>query len=399
MGPHRTHREGRGPWLTALVTLACLCSSPTAAAAQDPPAPAPRQDAERERIRIFRLVDGELLRVRSRWREGRWELFEGRGWNALEPARVSASADERSLLLEAARRSARLAPGDRAGRVELAGWMLAQGLVPESLGELERVLREDPDHAAAQALLARHPRPADFPPPEVLRADPGAALRQLLALGTAGGPARRELVIRELGANFGAGSLERVLEHALRNGSDRRRAFAALALGRLVPGGALRALYDRAALDPVEEVRREAALTLRNLGEEGLILPLVRALESEHGAVRAHAAQSLGFMGFAAAVPALRAHLARVGSATAAQGGGGVAAGLSGSLQLSKRFAYVRDYDIEIAQAASIADPVVGVGSEGVLLDVRLGGVYTMSVARERRMVLWALAALAPEER
>lgn len=164
-----------------------------------------------------------------------------------------------------------------------------------------------------------------------------------------------------------------------------------------MPGGALRELYRRAALDPVDEVRRGAAYAIRDLGEEGLVMPLVRALESEHGAVRTFAAESLGHMGFAAAEPALRAHLGRVGK-PAAQGGGSGSGGMSGSLRISKEFAYVLDFDVEIAQAASIADPVIGVGTEGAFLDVRLGGVYTMPVARELRTVRWALEQVTPRE-
>ena len=41
------------------------------------------------------------------------------------------------------------------------------------------------------------------------------------------------------------------------------------------------------------------------------------------------------------------------------------------NLSVLNQVAYVKDFDVEIAQAASIADPIVGVVPDGVVLDVR----------------------------
>ena len=42
-----------------------------------------------------------------------------------------------------------------------------------------------------------------------------------------------------------------------------------------------------------------------------------------------------------------------------------------GNLSVLNQVAYVQDFNVEIAQAASIADPIVNIVQDGVTLDVR----------------------------
>lgn len=385
-----------------LVLLAPLLTAPGLAQglADEPARVVETEHAQREREcrRVLRLADGAVLRAKSRWMEGDWEVLRGRAWEPLGGAQVVSWREERTLLAEAERRAGALGPRDEGARLHHAGWLREVGLLPESLDVLDGFLRADPDHRRALESLARHPRLAELPSRDAIRADPGNTLKELLALASRVGPARQELVLRELDEVFGGPNLERVLEHALRSGSDRRRAFATLALRRILLGGALPELLRRAVLDPHEDVRRGAAFALRDVGEEALVLPLVRALESSNAFVRAHAAESLGHMGFAAAAPALRAHLARLTGA-AAQGSGAGHHGQSGSLRVTSELAYVRDFDVEIAQAASIADPRIAATGEGTILDVRLGGISTLPAGRELRSVRRALVACEAAER
>ncbi|MFT5150819.1 MAG: type II secretory pathway component GspD/PulD (secretin), partial [Planctomycetota bacterium] len=51
------------------------------------------------------------------------------------------------------------------------------------------------------------------------------------------------------------------------------------------------------------------------------------------------------------------------------------------NLSVLNQVAYVRDYDVEIAQAAAIADPIIGVIQDGVILDVR------PTVSADRRFI------------
>ena len=43
----------------------------------------------------------------------------------------------------------------------------------------------------------------------------------------------------------------------------------------------------------------------------------------------------------------------------------------SANVQMLNQLAYIRDFDVEVAQAATIGDPIVGRIEEGVVLDVR----------------------------
>ena len=69
-------------------------------------------------------------------------------------------------------RVAALAPADHAGRAEIAKWLKEQGLPDESRALAERVVKEDPENAAAHEVLGhvRH-RGAWMAPDEAKRAD------------------------------------------------------------------------------------------------------------------------------------------------------------------------------------------------------------------------------------
>ena len=64
------------------------------------------------------------------------------------------------------------------------------------------------------------------------------------------------------------------------------------------------------------------------------------------------------------------------------------------NIYIGLQFAYVGDFDVEIAQAASIADPIVTLGNSGVVLDARLGGISGYTYATEYRVVHTALQNL-----
>ena len=56
--------------------------------------------------------------------------------------------------------------------------------------------------------------------------------------------------------------------------------------------------------------------------------------------------------------------------------------------------AYVQDFDVEVAQNASIADPIINVLTEGSVLDVAVIGVTEYQLASERAAVRGALTQL-----
>ena len=169
------------------------------------------------------------------------------------------------------------------------------------------------------------------------------------------------------------------------------------ALRRLAPAKSLEPLLRRCALDGSREVRTEAAHALAATGEEGVILPLVRALSSEYSSVRANSAEALGVAGYPAAVPVLKAHLSNL---TASAKASGHSAPPRNHIFVGKQTAYVQDFDVEIAQAAAVADPQVNTLHQGAVLDVRVLAVTSSRTATRTELsaVRAALASLKAKE-
>jgi len=123
---------------------------------------------------------------------------------------------------------------------------------------------------------------------------------------------------------------------------------------------ALPPLYKRAIFDGDEEVRKAAVEGIKATDAEGKIGPFVNALGSAFAPVRIHAAEALGTLGDAGAVGPLIARYQ-------VSGGSGQSVYISQVNQIS----YVQDFDVEVAQTAFIADPVIGVIQDGLTLNFR----------------------------
>jgi hypothetical protein len=131
-------------------------------------------------------------------------------------------------------------------------------------------------------------------------------------------------------------------------------------LGGLNDKEALPALYQRAIFDQDEEVRKAAVEAIKTTDAEGKIGPFVHALGSAFTPVRINAANALGTLGDADAIGPLIARYQVVG-------GSGQSVYISQVNQIS----YVQDFDVEVAQTAFIADPVIGVIQDGLTLNFR----------------------------
>jgi len=138
----------------------------------------------------------------------------------------------------------------------------------------------------------------------------------------------------------------------------RMRAIAGL--GALNDKAALPALYKRAIFDTDDEVRHAAVEAIKATDAEGKIGPFVKALGSAFAPVRVNAANALGTLGDAGAVGPLVARFQ-------VSGGSGQSVYISQVNQIS----YVQDFDVEVAQTAFIADPVIGVIQDGLTLNFR----------------------------
>ncbi len=365
---------------TPLVLLALLASP----VRSQEPAQAPK-----EANYVLQLANGQSLRTRARELEGRWEIRRDGDWIALPAELVERATPEADLLRES-RRLERAAGNDLALRVAHADWCMREGLVTEGLEELDRVLARDPDQKDARSLLERTDPPIALPE---VGSDSGAdRLRDFIAQASNAGPAAREVALQRLARASDATEIRSELTRSLIHRSPRIRSFGASAMRRLLPGQEVEALLGLAVLDASEDVRTEAARALRDVGDPAVIAPVVRALGSKTPEVRRNAIAALAQMNYPAAVEPLYARL------VALQGGGASGGAPRSNVFIGRQFAYVQDYDVEVAQGQSIADPIINVGIEGASLEAAVTGVHEYVVQTERAALRSALGRLTGAE-
>ena len=139
-------------------------------------------------------------------------------------------------------------------------------------------------------------------------------------------------------------------------------------------------LYMRALTDPKPFVRREAVRSLAVGADRSLARPFISALEkNDNAAVRIFAAEALGEIGDAASVEPLVRAMEDAGARRLAHQ----------NVSFLTQTTYVKDFDVEVAQNAFIADPIVDILQEGVVLDAAL-----ISVNMERRVIGRALTRI-----
>ena len=138
------------------------------------------------------------------------------------------------------------------------------------------------------------------------------------------------------------------------------RLRAVAGLGKLNDKEALPPLYKRAIFDQDEEVRDAAVAAIKATDAEGKPGPFVSALNSPFDRVRIAAVKALGNLGDARAVGPLIARYQVVG-------GSGQSVYISQINQIS----FIQDFDVEVAQTSFIADPVIGVIQDGIVLNYR----------------------------
>lgn len=293
-------------------------------------------------------------------------------------------------------------PADAAAWYRLALEAEALGLTDEAREACAQVLLLDADHLAARRALGHErvegawmsadearrrrglvlyggawllpaeveaaqtaARAADGAPTAPRPSSDDARLKGLLRLVAAPDAAKAAAARRALGAATTKDLVAAALG-LLGDADAGLRATCCRLLGEWGDESALRALVFHGARDTDAGVRREAVLAAQSFGNDDTAVPFVRALASSSVQLAANAAQALALLGDQRALGYIVKRLESHGSST------------RNFVAFMNQVSYVRDYDVEIAQASNIANPNIGMIQEGVVLDVKVSGAsYT----------------------
>ncbi len=314
-------------------------------------------------------------------------------------------------------RAAGLSPTDADSHFLLALWCRRHGLEAEMQAELSAVLEAEPEHAGARAARGQEKVGEKWVAGEsmleakgfvrrgdrwVLREEaawaemaeardrplsaPEGAAADLLAKAVDENERVRRFAAEAL-AGRPFDDVRLPLYRALGGRDPAVRAFAAAELGRRREEEAVRPLLRSAILDTSETVRDAAVDALAAIRAPGTLLPLCRALASTRPAVRMNAAAAMGRYGDVRGIEYLVRTL-----------GMNWGPGQRNNMSVMNQVSYIQDFDVEIAQAAQIGDPIVQVLREGVILDFAVLGASREMTVVERRVVRSALARLAGQD-
>jgi HEAT repeat protein len=268
----------------------------------------------------------------------------------------------------------------------VATWDLQHGLYPEAFDSADRAAALAPGDPAVTALddqLAREALLDDLSP-----ADPPALeMRGRLLERVAGKSPARAAFARAALERVDGDELEAWLITQLKSGRFEARIAAAKVLGDRRSDKALAQLIRSSLLDEHSDVRaaaREGAVASHH---PDLATPYLKALTTGDERMRERAYPMLETLRDPRAVPALIDVLKpRPAPAPDPSGGGGFNPPHQ-NIFIGEQRAYVRDFDVQIAQGAVIAKPIVGILQSGTALDVKVAGVVQITYVEQVEVV------------
>lgn len=260
---------------------------------------------------------------------------------------------------------------DARGLCLAVGWALRHGLFEEAWTLADEARLAGLPASALPADLARAPLGAALLPPL-----DDEAVRLLSRIAARGGPARRERARRLLGEHLDPRRHAQCVRLLL-SGSHPEESLALL---RAAPVAVLQAVSDLLRSLPWRRdrpagVRAAAAQRAYEVIGEPVLADVARVLEKGDGRQRLLALDAADAIGSRRLAGSLVRHLRR------AQEGRPRRAHLRSGTETS----YVRDFDVEVAQAAVAARPLVGVVRHGTVLDVGIVGVTERRIPRSER--------------
>jgi hypothetical protein len=295
----------------------------------------------------------------------------------------------------------------------LGAWAKERGLADEAVAEFKAAVAADPSHEAAHAalgevkagerwvghdeamklkglvrregrwMLTEEAAILDLPAEEkARRVEAQTKASKLLKAYGSSKPAERKFAADALAGVDDKYKVE-PFAWGLRSGNVAVRTFSAKELGRIGDRRGLRPLIWRALHDPDAGVRSTAVAAAKSIGDPNLLAPFVSAMWSSNEKVRANAATGVVELGDTLAVRYLVYRFE-------AHGGGAPRCYFTSVSQLS----FIQDFDVEVAQTAFIADPIVGVIQDGIVLDVQVVATSAEGYIFEREVVHNSLRTL-----
>jgi len=265
----------------------------------------------------------------------------------------------------------------------VATWDLQHGLYPESFDAADRASALAPKDPAVATLfdqLAHDALLDDLAP----NGAPAAEVRgRLLEKLSARSPARAAFARAALG-RVPVDELEPWLLGQLKSSRPESRAGAARLLGEIGGEKGLAQLIRSSLLDEHSDVRAAARDGAAASHHPDLVSPYLKALATGDERMRERAYPMLEALRDPRAVPAL----IDVMKPRPAPAGGST--GFNPPHQhifIGEQRAYVRDFDVEIAQGAVIAKPIIGILQSGSVLDVKVAGVVQITYVERVEVV------------
>lgn len=308
-------------------------------------------------------------------------------------ARVKEILRGRTAEEEYAERAATIGRGDAEGWFRLGLWAREKGLARAD-DAFARVLDSDPDHRAARRELGYEKVGEEWlSRPQAMRrkgfvlvagewvlpAEADRALKEGARAKATPEEEKRALEIVEalcdddpqvreaaldLVGEARPSALVRPMRKALYAPHVPTRLLAAETLGAIGDRAALPWLIHSSLYDASPAVRDESLEAVAAFGDPDVFFPYARALNSQSPAMRVNAAHALQGLGDHRAVGKI---LYRVSL--------GIGESPRANIFIGKQQSYIQDFDVEIAQAAAIGDPIVNTIRDGVILDYKvLGG-------------------------
>ena len=338
----------------------------------------------------------------------------GRTWR-FDRAKVREIRLGESLPEEYARRKGELGASDAEGWFRLALWARERRL-PQAREAYERVVGINSDHRAARRELGYErvgerwvtgdeakrskgfvlcggkwmlPEEAD----RLMRAglmkqakSTNAHRKRAIELVRAlrdDDPEMRAVAASQL-AELPDAALLRPMEKALFAPDPKIRVLAVKTLSRIGDRVALPWLIRSSMYDAKKEVRSAAFRAIKSFKDADVFYPYARALYSKHPRSRIMAAKALGDLEDLRGADVI---LRRISI--------GIGESPRVNVMFGTQQSYISDFDVEIAQAAAIGDPIVQTIRDGVILDFKvLGGYGTAWVIEERKAYAGALSSL-----